>query len=193
MWWDYHLLGGDRFRTTIEQEATTARAVVVLWCSAAINSHFVIDEADIGLRANKLLQTTLEDVQPPLGFRSVEHRLSLVSWSGSPEDDAIDRLVLAIAQLVQRAPRKPIHLFRALSAGLGRLPVVGLVEDSSLAERQRDTELVTGDDILRSPPDPSAGERELIFFKSCSGPRGVRGLFESLPARPLRRSGTNEN
>jgi TPR repeat protein len=162
VWWDYQLIGGDRFRTTIEQEITKTRAVVVLWDTDAINSAFVIDEADLAQRQNKLLQVVLEDVQPPMGFRSADHRLSLVGWSGGPEHDAVARVVGALATMTGKDVRRPTLLVGALSASLGRLPAIAMTEAASVSLEP------AGPNPSSMPRTPDhEALREDTFFQSC--------------------------
>jgi hypothetical protein len=74
VWWDFDLIGGETFRSTILQELKASRAVIVLWSQASISSRWVHDEADEGLQAGKLIPLHTDDIRPsdvPLGFRAL--------------------------------------------------------------------------------------------------------------------------
>ena len=46
VWWDNNLAAGDSFRDDIARELAAARAVIVIWTQASVNSDFV--RAEIG-------------------------------------------------------------------------------------------------------------------------------------------------
>lgn len=75
VWWDYELYTGDNFRDVIAVQHDKAKAVVVIWSKISTKSRYVIDEAEMALKRNKLIPTlapgaTHDDV--PLGFRSLQ-------------------------------------------------------------------------------------------------------------------------
>lgn len=72
--WDQRLLGGDRFRLRIGELIEAAAAVLVLWSASAVRSDFVIDEAEAGKAAGKLVTCRvpgLADGDIPFGFRQL--------------------------------------------------------------------------------------------------------------------------
>ncbi|MEM9384818.1 MAG: TIR domain-containing protein [Pseudomonadota bacterium] len=70
IWWDQEqLLIGERPSDTILQAIEDASCVVVFWSSSALESNWVLDEAEEAQRASKLVPVRLEDVMPPLGLR----------------------------------------------------------------------------------------------------------------------------
>lgn len=75
VWWDHEIVGGADFRREIHRELSAARAVVVIWSEASIESRWVLEEADEALHTSKLipLRTAGLDVrQVPLGFRTIQ-------------------------------------------------------------------------------------------------------------------------
>lgn len=72
VWWDVELMPAEQFRERIETELNGAYSVVVLWSKYSRNSNWVSDEADVGLKSNKLVQVSLDKEQPPLGFRKAQ-------------------------------------------------------------------------------------------------------------------------
>jgi hypothetical protein len=75
IWWDYELVGGEKFRSKIKEELTKAKAAIVIWTPNSVESDFVIEEADEATQSRKLIATRVEHLDfraIPLGFRGVE-------------------------------------------------------------------------------------------------------------------------
>jgi formylglycine-generating enzyme required for sulfatase activity len=71
VWWDTSLLAGDDFRRIIVKELNAAKAVIVIWTPASVHSNFVIEEAQRGQTARKLIPLRVPAVEIddiPLGF-----------------------------------------------------------------------------------------------------------------------------
>ena len=71
VWWDYELLGGERFREVIGRELEAARCAAVIWTPRSVASPFVQDEADLARRQDKLIPLMSDDLDRaliPLGF-----------------------------------------------------------------------------------------------------------------------------
>lgn len=91
-WWDHEIVGGSNFRTEIHRELTAARAVVVLWTPASVQSRWVQEEADEALHAGKLVPVRLPELdarQIPLGLRSVQ---ALMRGDGEGLRKALERV-----------------------------------------------------------------------------------------------------
>lgn len=72
--WDRNLLGGERFRQRIGELIERAGAVLVIWSRASVVSDFVIDEAEAGKAAGKLVTcrtAEVRDADIPFGFRGL--------------------------------------------------------------------------------------------------------------------------
>ena len=69
IWWDRHIEGGSQFSKDIEKEIAKARAVVVAWSAASVESEWVRDEAAIARDTEKLVPISLDETLPPIGFR----------------------------------------------------------------------------------------------------------------------------
>jgi hypothetical protein len=104
VWWDYGLVSGHDFGVQIERELRQSKAVVVLWCSLAVQSEWVREEAALAKRQGKLAPTTIEKVELPLGF-SLSQTIDLSEWDGAPQSNKLDRLLRDVAALVGRAPQ----------------------------------------------------------------------------------------
>ena len=70
VWWDVDLVGGAAFRAQILEKLNAARAVIVIWTPASVQSEFVLDEADHAKRDGKLIPVRVPELDPraiPLG------------------------------------------------------------------------------------------------------------------------------
>jgi adenylate cyclase len=79
VWWDRALVAGPRFDEKIEQELDAARCVLVAWSNHSVNSRWCRSEANEGLERNILVPLCIDEVRPPLAFRS-SHTASLTGW-----------------------------------------------------------------------------------------------------------------
>jgi hypothetical protein len=82
--WDRDFGGGVDFRREIRRLIESVACVIVVWSEASAASDFVMDEADIAIRDNKLVATKVDgfDVDElPVGFRS-RHVISVDDWAG---------------------------------------------------------------------------------------------------------------
>jgi hypothetical protein len=104
VWWDRELVVGPRYDEAIERALSEASCVLAMWSKNAISSHWVRDEAAEGLSNRILLPVVIDDVRPPLGFRSAE-TASLVGWPDSRGQ--IDRLIRGIRSLLES--RRPTN------------------------------------------------------------------------------------
>ena len=83
VWWDRELAAGPRFDQKIQSALDDAKCIVVVWSKSAVESGWCRDEAQEGLDRQVLVPVRIDDVKPPLGFRS-SHTASLIGW---PRDD----------------------------------------------------------------------------------------------------------
>src|SRR5215207_2997330 len=72
VWWDRHIKGGAQYSKAIEAELKRAEAVVVLWSSHSVDSAWVRDEAAAGRDSGRLVPVSLDQAEPPLGFRQYQ-------------------------------------------------------------------------------------------------------------------------
>lgn len=99
VWWDRHIHGGVGFRKEIDRQLGAAKAVVVLWSAASLDSEWVCDEAQQALDEKKLIPLRLDGVQPPLGFRQAQ-ALDFAGWKGDAEGGVFPRLVESVRHFV---------------------------------------------------------------------------------------------
>lgn len=93
VWWDReNLPAGQRFHRVIDEAIKDACLVLVCWSEAAIDSDWVIDEANEAKLQGKLMPVLLEDVKPPYGFRGY-HYVDLSQWNRQQVHENFRRLV----------------------------------------------------------------------------------------------------
>ena len=104
VWWDPEIPLGQRYAEVIHRELLAARAVVVVWSEASINSHWVREEAEEGLERELLVPLKLDAVKPPLGLRSMQ-MTDLSQWQGDRGAAGFQALVDHLGQVLGVAPR----------------------------------------------------------------------------------------
>lgn len=106
VWWDGLLEGGDTFLPTTEAALESATAVIVLWSTNSVSSHWVRDEATRGRDRRCLVPLSLDDTQPPLGFRQFQV-IDVSKWRGKPDTPEMDRILRAVQAGVGSGPAAP--------------------------------------------------------------------------------------
>src|SRR5262245_63517649 len=94
VWWDVDILSGDAFVTEIYEVLKSSKVAIVLWCTRALRSRFVIGEALAALQMGKYVAATLEtplELPPP--FNAVQAH-DLQGWPDKERE--FDRLFAAI-------------------------------------------------------------------------------------------------
>ncbi|MEM8485582.1 MAG: SUMF1/EgtB/PvdO family nonheme iron enzyme [Bacteroidota bacterium] len=99
-WWDTRLGAGESFSEVIEENLHAAKCVVVLWSRASVKSRWVRDEATEGLERGILAPVKIEEVKPPMGFRSI-HTASLIGWGHGAQETAFVELTADIKRFVK--------------------------------------------------------------------------------------------
>lgn len=95
VWWDGLLEGGTSFANTTERALETSDAVVVLWTSRSIQSHWVRDEATRGRDRGCMVPVSMDGSLPPLGFRQIQF-VDLSKWRGRAQGPEFAELTKAI-------------------------------------------------------------------------------------------------
>ena len=111
IFWDRTIPAGKTWREWIEGEIRNARCIVVVWSAAAVDSQWVHEEAVVGKKKKILIPVMLENVEPPLGFSSIQ-AANLVGWDGDFGSPPFQQLLGAIALIPGIGPaggdgRKP--------------------------------------------------------------------------------------
>src|SRR6516225_10175074 len=103
--WDRTIPIGKTWRETIGSELDGARCVIVLWSKTSIDSGWVQEEADDAKRRGVLVPILIENIQPPIGFRSIQ-AAHLENWDGTEPTQAFRRLIADIAALIGLPPKE---------------------------------------------------------------------------------------
>jgi TIR domain-containing protein len=103
--WDRTIPIGKTWRETIGRELDGARCVIVLWSKTSIESGWVQEEADDANRRGILVPVLIENVQPPIGFRSIQ-AAHLENWNGTEPTQAFRRLIADITALIGPPSKK---------------------------------------------------------------------------------------
>ncbi|MBL8557774.1 MAG: toll/interleukin-1 receptor domain-containing protein [Hyphomonadaceae bacterium] len=72
VWWDHDIMGGEEFRTQIDETISAAKLVIVIWSENSVKSPFVKDEASRANARDKLLPVAIGEVEPPVGFGELQ-------------------------------------------------------------------------------------------------------------------------
>jgi formylglycine-generating enzyme required for sulfatase activity len=103
VWWDRKIPIGKTWDQVIDEALTDARCVIVLWSRDSIQSDWVRTEAYEAKRRKILVPALLDDVRPPLAFRSIQ-AANLVDWHGTLPNAEFDELAVAVAEVLSNAP-----------------------------------------------------------------------------------------
>ena len=106
VFWDPIIRAGDTWRGTIMEAVEGARCVMVAWSRHSIESHWVCEEAEEGRERKILVPVLLDNVKPPMGFRSIQ-AASLVNWDGHPRSDAFREVVYSVAHIIGSLKTSP--------------------------------------------------------------------------------------
>lgn len=132
VWFDASLEAGSTFHTEINREVRAAKAVIVCWTNDALDSPWVLSEAQIGLDAQALVPVMLERCALPPPFNGV-HAYDLSKWRGKDDDPAWLAMIDRIGQKIGRPGLK--HLAHALASG--EMVVVPGVNEANSAEANK--------------------------------------------------------
>lgn len=125
VWWDGMLEVGQAFAHSTETALETADAVVVLWSEAAVQSHWVRDEATRGRDRGCLVPVSLDGAQPPLGFRQIQY-IKFSAWHGRSNAHEMVELVQAL-RATTAVPNRQLTF-----AASGLVPKRGLSRRSAI-------------------------------------------------------------
>lgn len=106
---DTAIQAGERWDQKIEGALHSAKAIVVLWSEASVASHWVKDEASVGVDQGNLVPIALGGTVPPLGYRQIQaFPIGKPSHLNDPE--AIGPILARVAALtdIDLAPAEAI-------------------------------------------------------------------------------------
>lgn len=120
VWYDAGLQAGDAYDSKIMAALQAAKAVVVVWSRASVDSQWVRAEATEGRALDKLVACQLEPCRPYPPFNLV-HTEDLSGFAGNPTDPSFQRLLAAVRAKVEgRAGPVPPPVFGMAPAAKAR-------------------------------------------------------------------------
>lgn len=141
VWWDRSLLAGADIEATIDEQIRSCSAVIVIWSSTSINSHWVRSEASAALELDKMVPVRSDETRLPRPFDQI-HTLDLSTWKGGFNRDIrvlFDSVrTISKGKKIRRGPGKTVGTIsrgRMVSIGaLASAAVVGLAIVSDLSD-----------------------------------------------------------
>lgn len=107
VWWDQSIEPGQFFPDVIEKALEEARCVVTLWSKESIKSIWVRTESAEGLKRRILIPVRIEEITPPIEFRTIQ-TADLLGWKLGDPHSGYDRLLKVIAQRLEVSIEIPI-------------------------------------------------------------------------------------
>jgi adenylate cyclase len=104
VWWDPDITPGDEFDALIGAELEKARAVVVVWSPASVDSRWVKGEARDAADRGVLVPVRFENARLPIDVRAI-HTTELDSWAGSRESAPFKALCAALETKLKLSAR----------------------------------------------------------------------------------------
>ena len=123
VWWDGRLEGGENYLQTTETALETADCVVVLWSAAAVESHWVRDEAQRGRERGCLVPLTIDGTMAPLGFRQFQ-LLDISGWDGAATSPEAARIMVAVRAKAGAASAGPAPVLPASAPALAAAAIL---------------------------------------------------------------------
>ena len=104
VWWDRNIRPGPSFDREIEIALKDASCIVVVWSQDSVESEWVRNEVDDGVRRGIIVPVLIDDVLPPLAYRR-RQSANLVNWAGE-RDSEYQQLLTGIRAILDGAGRE---------------------------------------------------------------------------------------
>ena len=104
IFWDRTIPAGKTWRQVIGDALKNARSVIVAWSQKSIESDWVQEEADRGRKRNILIPILIDDVDPPLGFGTIQ-AADLVEWDPAQSSQEFQKLIADISAILGSPPK----------------------------------------------------------------------------------------
>jgi len=98
VWLDEQLPAHRAYGQVIEEQLRLAKAVVVIWSADAVQSEWVLSEANRAREGRKLVQLTLDNTPLPLPFDQIQCA-DMKNWTGDAEASGWKKVIASIADL----------------------------------------------------------------------------------------------
>jgi TolB-like protein len=99
VWIDDDLPAHRTYSRVIEEQMMAAKAAVVIWSADAVQSEWVLSEANRAREDHKLVQVTTDRARLPMPFDTIQCA-DLAGWSGDMDAPGWRKVVASIADLV---------------------------------------------------------------------------------------------
>lgn len=103
VWFDEQLPAHRPYSDIIEEQLEQARAVLVLWSAAAVQSQWVRSEANRGRELGRLVQLRLDHARLPMPFDQIQCA-DLSGWRSGRPSPGWSTVIDSIAQLTGHTP-----------------------------------------------------------------------------------------
>jgi len=110
VFWDRTIPAGKNWRNYIGKALNDAKCVIVVWSNYSIESQWVSEEADDAMNRNVLVPVFYDNVQPPIGFRSIQVA-NLVEWTPTEHSSQFDQFIKDVNQVIN-TDKPPISVKR---------------------------------------------------------------------------------
>jgi hypothetical protein len=98
VWWDEDLPPHLSYGDVITEKIGAAKAVIVIWSTAAAESEWVRAEADLARGQKKLIQTSIDGRLPPMPFNQIQFA-TIGDWRGEPDHSGWKKVRASLAAL----------------------------------------------------------------------------------------------
>ena len=105
VWIDDDLPAHRTYSRVIEEQMTAAKAAVVIWSADAVQSEWVLSEANRAREDRKLVQVITDKTRLPMPFDTIQCA-DLPGWTGDPEAHGWKKVVASVADLPEGRPRR---------------------------------------------------------------------------------------
>lgn len=103
VFWDRTIPVSKTWQQVISEEVDNCRCMIVVWSDASIHKDWVYEEAGEGKRRGILFPVLIDDILPPLGFRSIQ-AANLVGWDGIEQSMPLPRLIRDMSEILGPVP-----------------------------------------------------------------------------------------
>jgi adenylate cyclase len=122
IWWDPAITPGEEFDSLISKELDAARALLVVWTAASVDSRWVRGEARDAADRGVLVPVRFDNARLPIDFRAV-HTTDLDGWNDDRQNPAFRSLCQALETKLGSRKKK------ANATAIAVLPLANLSAD----------------------------------------------------------------
>jgi hypothetical protein len=169
VWWDATgLQAGETFDEKIQSLLKSAKAVLVLWSPAAVESEWVRGEGTIGRERGVLVPVMVRSCAIPVPFNLIQTP-DLTGWTGDRSDPAYQGVVARLKELAQKQNVKPLRAApnraqRRLWQAMAALAVVAVAGASLWFFRPWEAIIAANDPVAQAQKARTAAFKRIEAF-----------------------------